>query len=105
MFKKSFEEAWPEISGLFGLEELPVDARKPVETAYNALVGNGKSPQGGLAGACGAAVSKAAGIGWQTGGHTGTPVPTTAIGIGSERFAGEYDNVDLQKRLRELVTR
>jgi alkaline phosphatase len=36
-----------------------------------------------------------AGIGWTTYSHTGVPVPTSAVGVGSERFNGYYDNTDI----------
>ena len=35
------------------------------------------------------------GLRWTTIGHTAAPVPLTAVGPGSERLAGEIDNVDL----------
>mgnify|MGYP001009475448 CR=1 FL=1 len=35
------------------------------------------------------------GIGWTTYAHTGIPVPIFAKGLGSELFAGYYDNTDV----------
>jgi len=40
---------------------------------------------------------------WQTTAHTNHPVFVAAIGPGSERFKGYYDNADFGKRLKELV--
>ena len=40
-----------------------------------------------------------AGIGWTSYSHTGVPVMTSAVGPGSEVFAGYYDNTDLSKKL------
>lgn len=38
-------------------------------------------------------------IGWTTGGHTGAPVPTYAIGKGAEKFCGRYDNTDIKGKI------
>lgn len=39
------------------------------------------------------------GIGWTTGGHSGAPVPTYAIGKGAEKFCGRYDNTDIKGKI------
>ena len=33
-----------------------------------------------------------AGLAWTSAHHTGVPVPTSAIGVGCQRFNGYYDN-------------
>lgn len=38
-------------------------------------------------------------IGWTTGGHTGAPVPTYAIGKGAEKFCGRFDNTDIKGKI------
>lgn len=38
-------------------------------------------------------------IGWTTGGHTGAPVPTYAIGKGAERFFGRIDNTEIKGKI------
>lgn len=48
-------------------------------------------------------LNKNAGIGWTTGSHTGTPVPVFAIGAGSEKFNGYYDNTDIPKKIAESI--
>ena len=40
-----------------------------------------------------------ASIGWTTGGHTGAPVPTYAIGKGAEKFIGRLDNTDIKGKI------
>ncbi len=40
-------------------------------------------------------LNRSAGIGWTTGSHTGSPVLTFAIGVGSEQFRGNIDNTDI----------
>ena len=48
-------------------------------------------------------MSKKAGIGWTTGGHTALPVLTTSFGNGSEKFGGFIENTDISKLLKELL--
>ena len=38
-------------------------------------------------------------IGWTTGGHSGAPVPTYAIGKGAEKFCGRLDNTDIKGKI------
>ena len=45
------------------------------------------------------ALNDSAYIGWTTHGHTGSPVPVYAIGAGSERFAGRFDNTDIKGKI------
>ncbi|KHK03667.1 alkaline phosphatase [Desulfovibrio sp. TomC] len=40
-----------------------------------------------------------AGIAWTSYSHTGVPVMTSAVGSGSDVFAGYYDNTDLSKKI------
>ena len=44
-----------------------------------------------------------AGIKWNTRGHSGTPVTTTAIGIGSEIFSRDMDNTELPGLIKQLL--
>ncbi len=44
-----------------------------------------------------------AGIAWGTEAHTGTPVGTYAIGVGSEKFNGLIDNTDIVKKIYEIL--
>lgn len=41
----------------------------------------------------------AAGIGWTTNDHTGSPVPIYSTGYGSGRFAGRMDNTDIKDKI------
>lgn len=45
------------------------------------------------------AMNDSAFIGWTTRGHTGGPVPVYAIGRGSERFAGRFDNTGIREKI------
>lgn len=38
-------------------------------------------------------------LGWTSKGHTGAPVPVYAVGKGSEKFTGLYDNTDIIKKI------
>ena len=40
---------------------------------------------------------------WQTSGHTNQPVLVAALGVGSERFKGYYDNAEFGKKLKALI--
>lgn len=44
-----------------------------------------------------------AGIGWTSYAHTGVPVQTSAIGIGSESFNGYYDQTDIYSKMIEIA--
>ncbi len=44
-----------------------------------------------------------AGIGWTSYTHTGVPVITSAVGAGSERFNGAYDNTEIGLRIMEIM--
>jgi alkaline phosphatase len=60
----------------------------------------GKEP---LAEACLRIVSARAGIAWGSFTHNGTPVQTSAAGVGAERFSGLYDNTDICNRMRDIM--
>jgi alkaline phosphatase len=44
-----------------------------------------------------------AGIGWTSYSHTGTPVQTSAVGVGSELFNGFYDNTDIYTKMMQIA--
>ncbi len=44
-----------------------------------------------------------AGLGWTSYSHTGVPVTTSAIGLGSETFNGYYDNTDIAKKIMAVM--
>lgn len=48
-------------------------------------------------------INNAAGTIFTTTGHSGNPVPVFAVGVGSDRFKGVNNNVDLPKILREIM--
>jgi alkaline phosphatase len=118
--KTSFEDALPAIKDFFGFEELsPYDA-KLVENAYAESM---KDPNANLASrrrdeaytalygrveplsaACCNLLSRQAGVGWTTYGHSDMPAPVSAIGVGSEQFSGYYENTDIFKKILSVMT-
>lgn len=48
-------------------------------------------------------LNQKAGLGWTTYSHTGAPVSTSAIGVGSEAFNGFYDNTDVAKKVMTIM--
>ena len=44
-------------------------------------------------------MSGKAGLGWTTFGHTGIPVPTSALGVGAELFNGYYELADIHGKI------
>ena len=48
-------------------------------------------------------INNAAGTLFTTTGHSGNPVPVFAVGVGSERFSGVNNNVDLPAILRHIL--
>ena len=43
------------------------------------------------------------GLRWSTGGHTASPVPLTAIGVGAKIFDGYYENTQIAHKLKSLI--
>lgn len=48
-------------------------------------------------------INQAAGTMFTTTGHSGNPVPVFAVGVGSDRFKGVNNNVDLPRILRDIM--
>ncbi len=48
-------------------------------------------------------LNRKAGLNWSTGGHTGQPVLTTAIGVGAQKFSGVLDNTDISKNIKSML--
>ncbi len=48
-------------------------------------------------------LNQKAGLAWTSYSHTGTPVQTSAIGVGSELFNGYYDQTDIHTKLMEIA--
>ncbi|MFP4285263.1 MAG: alkaline phosphatase [Desulfovermiculus sp.] len=121
---QDFEALKPVISDLFGLkfqgnEQDPMRVKehelKKMQTAFErSMQGEQEKAQddetyvlyGGydpLAVTLTHILNQKAGIGWTSYKHTGVPVTTSAIGVGSKKFNGAYDNTDIGLRLKEIM--
>jgi len=49
-------------------------------------------------------LNQKAGISWTSGSHTAVSVPVFSLGNGHEKFVGYYDNTDLFKKLKEVMS-
>ena len=49
-------------------------------------------------------IAERTGIGWSTVGHTGVPIPVSAIGVGQEYFAGMVENTAVFSGLKKILT-
>jgi alkaline phosphatase len=111
----AFEDALPVIEAMFGLTNLNDKELAKLQKAY-ALSMENLSPKGRdeytytlyagsdpLAVTCRHVVGLRAGIGWTTYSHTGTPVPTSAIGAGCNLFGGYHDNTDIPRNILKAM--
>lgn len=48
-------------------------------------------------------LNQKAGIAWTSYSHTGVPVQTSAIGVGSEQFNGYYDQTDINVKMMDIA--
>lgn len=109
--RTSFEQALPAIIDFFGLEKVTEQQAKLLAAAYAQSMKEPKDrPKDEafydlygkldpLIVACSNLVSRKAGVSWTTYSHTGVSVPVTAIGAGSQRFAGYYENTEVFEKL------
>jgi alkaline phosphatase len=75
--------------------------KRPVKSAgYKKLYG----PYDPFTMACMREMNAAAGVKWTTFYHTNQDVPVSAIGVGSELFAGYYENTGIFDRLRMIMS-
>lgn len=103
----SFAQILPEIEKYFGLTDLNDYERKQLELAFaQSMAGEEERANDAatavLYGSYNPITVKAthllaqrAGMSWTSYKHTGVPVPTFALGVGSQAFNGSYDNTDI----------
>lgn len=81
-----------------------------IEDAFNRQFPNGK--RGGFGGGGRDAVANTVvaifdnkcSVGWTSGAHTALPVDTSSYGVNSNVFGGMYENSDIAKRLKAIVS-
>ena len=109
--KTTFEEALPAIKEFFGFEELAPASAKLLADAYAESMKDPASRRKDeayltlyarlepLSAACSNLLGRQAGISWNSYNHTYMPAPVSAVGAGSELFAGWYENSDLFRKV------
>ena len=87
------------VRNAFPMSMTAKDKRPAKDKDYKKLYG----PYDPFTMACIREQNAAAGAAWTTFYHTGKDVAVTAVGIGAERFAGEYENTGVFDRLLEAM--
>lgn len=105
--KTSFEDALPEMMEMMGWPELKEHEIERLRIAYaegmktqryfdrDPVIQRMFGTINPLQSAMLHKTSEDSGFTWTTGGHSGQPVMTTAIGVGAELFGGYHDNTDI----------
>ncbi len=78
-----------------------------IEEAFNRQFPNGKRAGGGgdaVANTVVAIFDNKCSVGWTSGAHTALPVDTSAYGVNSNVFYGMYENSDIAKKLKAIVS-
>ena len=108
--KESIFELDAEIKNFFGFElgELGAEEMLELEKAYKSSIEGdriGRRLYRGepLTMALLQIVSKKAGLGWTTRGHTALAVPIFAMGVQAASFSGYYDNTDIHHKIMALI--
>ena len=120
VFKKFKEEnpngtlaqIMPEIKKGFGIDSLSEYENKMLEKSFAAAMqGAGKDDEsyllyGGynpLSITLTHIMNNRAGLAWASYSHTGVPVPTFAMGVGSDLYNGYYDNTDIFRKTSAVL--
>ncbi len=106
--KMDFDEALPLMMEFFGVKELGDEEKEAIRTAFN----DGGEAKGDFSYGDNKKISLAwvrlvsarAGLIWSSLGHTGDMVPVAAMGVQSQRFAGNLDNTTIAWYMRTILT-
>lgn len=92
--------------------EISKEEDAALKAAYKKMIGNKPTElktlyqdMDALTGMAVSLINKRAKLGWTTYGHSASPVPVFAIGVGAEKFSGWHDNTDLPKLLLDAIGR
>ena len=82
------------------------DEQKLIEDAFNRQFPNGKrgGDRNALTNTVLSVFDNKCSIGWTSGQHTALPVDTSAFGVNANVFFGMYENSDISKKLKEIVS-
>lgn len=107
-----FSEALPLFLSAFGLDNLTSEETTFLEKAYTHtlkgdLPSNKSNEEYGvyepMTSACATLVAARAGLRFGSSGHTSLDVPVYALGVGSEFFAGSYENTNLHDAILQAL--
>ncbi len=102
--KTSFDEALPLFASAFGLENLTGEETAALKTAYyKTFSGDTSGVYEAITTACLRLVEVRSGVRFGSGGHTGKDVPLFALGVGSEFFAGTYENTNIHDAILQAL--
>jgi len=91
-----------EVESLFGLSDLPAELWREIDAHVDRAFAGGRT-MGAIADLINEEISRRAGLGWSTSGHTGVDVNLYAFGPGALRFRGNQDNTVVGRRLAETM--
>lgn len=96
--------------GFFDGIEITAEEEADLQQTFNEVVANRAADRQTLYASLNALIDKAAGLltqkagyGFTSTGHTGNPVPVMATGTGAESFARFSNNIDIPRRILEIV--
>ncbi len=112
--KPSFEKLLSELGKYFSLGELDENTKNRIKKAYDFTFDpklKDKFPKKFAYGPSEPIsilmvdlIAEQTGIGWSTVGHTGVPIPVSAVGVGQEYFAGMVENTAVFSGLKKILT-
>ncbi len=111
----TFEKALPQITEIFGFDKLSDAEMSELKKAY-ALSMQGEKERAKndmtyleygdyepLSVKCTHLLNNQAGLSWTSYSHTGVPVTTSAIGMGSDKFNGYFDNTEIFTKIKDSM--
>ena len=111
--KFPFEKVVPLLQANYGIKKFSPEELKKLRASWKVL-SKGKGAGGKSAILYGSykpllfcmqsIFNRRCGLTWNTTGHSALPVPVLAIGVGSKIFAGSYENTEIARKLKSLIS-
>ncbi len=98
---KNFEQAFSLVKDSLGFEGFTPAEQADLNTVWN---GNAKDKHKAFLSLAFKIRDLHCGVKWTTGGHSMTPITTAASGKGQELFAGNYENIVIFAKLKQLIS-